>query len=53
MKETTYNKYKRQNKEMRAILNQEVFNFSVNKRDFEQRLNYLKKCIQMYRGCKG
>jgi len=47
--ESTYNKYKRQNKEMKSILSKEVFDFTINKEDFQNRLNYLHQCMIQYR----
>jgi len=49
MKETTYNKYKRQNKIMSDMLNKDVLNFIVNEKDWKERRNYLYKCIALYR----
>lgn len=48
-KETTYNKYKRQNKEMKTILDIDIRNFFLDRKDYQERIKYLQKCIFMYR----
>ncbi len=54
-KETTYNKYKRENKQLRAIINLDVrsFTLNVNNQEFNNRLDYIKKCIMRYRAKGG
>ena len=49
MKETTYNKYKRQNSEMKRIIGIQSFNFFINQKDFEKRLKYIQKCMEIYK----
>ncbi len=47
--ESTYNKYKRQNKEMKSILSVDITNFILDTEDWQERISYLKKCILTYR----
>ncbi len=47
--ETTYNKYKRENKIMKAILSADAKNFLLEAYDYEDRVTYLKNCILTYR----
>jgi len=49
MAESTYNKYRRQNIAMRAILSSEIKNFLLDEVDWKERLSYLKRCIAIYR----
>ena len=49
MTETTYNKYKRQNKEMKGILSIELQRFILDRKDFGERIKYLSDCISLYR----
>ena len=42
----------KENKQMKQILSKETFNFCVNQDDFKDRLKYLTKSMQMYRGTK-
>lgn len=48
-KETTYNKYKRQNKELKEIISIDSQEFLLDRVDFQKRLNYLKRCMENYR----
>ena len=47
--ESTYNKYKRENKIMKSILSADAKNFLLESYDYEDRVAYLKNCIVMYR----
>ncbi len=47
--ESTYNKYKRENKIMKAILSADAKNFLLEAHDHEDRIAYLKNCMLMYR----
>ena len=48
MAESTYNKYRRQNIAMRKILSSEIKNFLLDEVDWKERLEYLKRCIDLY-----
>jgi len=52
-KETTYNKYKRERAELMSIISIDVQKFMLGQKDFQERLNYLTKCINLYRQQKG
>ncbi len=47
--ESTYNKYKRQNIAMKAILSADAQNFMLEDNDWKDKAAYLRKCILMYR----
>lgn len=47
--ETTYNKYKRQNKELKMLLSIEVKNFVLDAKDYQDRIKYIHRCITQYR----
>lgn len=51
-KETTYQKYKRENKQLKMIIFNEVYRFCLSKdiNAFQRRLDYISKCINQYRG---
>ena len=48
-KESTYNKYKRENKELKSIIDIEVQNFLLGSDDFKERISNLKEYITSYR----
>lgn len=48
-KETTYNKYKRENKELKGIVQIDIQRFIIDQKGQRERLNYLIKCMQYYR----
>ncbi len=47
--ETTYNKYKRQRKELMNVISVDVQEFILDRKDWKKRLNYLKQCMETYR----
>jgi len=51
MKETTYQKYKRELKQLREIVGVDVVNFAIvsDRKEFQKRLNYLRDYIAKYR----
>lgn len=48
-KETTYNKYKRERKELMQIVDIDVQEFAISRKDFANRLAFLKKKMLSYR----
>ena len=49
MKETTYNKYKRENRELKQIVAADVRFFCIGQQDFSNRLSFIKKMMLQYR----
>lgn len=51
MKETTYNKYKRENKQLKSIINIELQDFVLNTciKKFKERRNEIKRFIKTHR----
>ncbi len=47
-KETTYNKYKRENKELKQIVAADVRFFCMGQQDFSNRLSFIKKMMLQY-----
>ena len=47
--ESTYNKYKRERKELMAIVDSEIRQFCVSQKDFTNRLNFIRKMSLLYR----
>ncbi len=47
--ESTYNKYKRQNIAMKAILSADAQNFMLEANDWKEKADYLRKCILTHR----
>ena len=48
-RETTYQKYKRERDSLKKIVSIDIQNFLIGRKDFQERLNYLKHCISIYR----
>lgn len=50
-KESTYQKYKRERDQLRNLVHIEMQNFvlNINLKEYEKRINYLRKCINHYR----
>jgi len=48
-KETTYQRYRRENIEMKKIISADAKSFLLGTNDFQKRLQYLIKCMDVYR----
>ena len=48
-RESTYNKYRRQNKELKMLLSIETKNFVLDAKDYQERIKYIHRCITQYR----
>lgn len=49
IKETTYNKYKRERNELKQLVDIDIQRFAISQRDFADRLAFIKKMIWVYR----
>jgi len=47
--ETTYNKYKRENKELRQLVDIDLRTFALGQKDFANRFAFIKKMVLLYR----
>ena len=47
--ETTYNKYKRERKELMMMVDADIRNFCIGQKDFADRLAFLKRMALLYR----
>jgi len=47
--ETTYNKYKRERKELMQLVDIDIRTFAIGQKDFADRLSFIKKLILLYR----
>ncbi len=47
--ESTYNKYKRERKELMAIVDSDVQKFCISQKDFANRLAFLRRLMIQYR----
>ena len=48
-RETTYNKYKRERKELMAIVDSDLRSFCIGHKDFADRLAFIKRMSLLYR----
>jgi len=47
--ETTYNKYKRERKELMQLVDADIRHFAVSQKDFANRLAFIKRMTLLYR----
>ena len=47
--ETTYNKYKRERKELMHLVDSDIRNFVIGQKDFVNRIAFLRRMVLLYR----